>query len=392
MFQAIFSLAWFPAPGSLAPSAAPAAVLFAGFSALALLLAFWADRRWGEPPARFHPVVWIGRYLQWAGSWTVRFKPAPAFALGALAWCAGAVLCGLLAWRLQSLVCAQLAWWAGPPSAGMAWLPRAGLLAALLAVTAALLKCMLSWRMLAGEVRAVEDALGESLQAGRVRLSWLVSRDTFTLGPGEVRESAIESLAENFNDSVVAPVFWFLLFGLPGAAIYRFANTADAMWGYPGIYRGKDWQWAGKWAARADDVLSWIPARLTAWLIAAAAGGVAWPRIRAEARKTLSPNSGWPMGAMALALGVRLCKPGAYALNEGGRSPEPSDTARAQQLCAAALRRLLAFALAVFAAAGLAMAAAPARAPAATVVTHCCPGKLEVEARLLLCHTCPPAS
>jgi adenosylcobinamide-phosphate synthase len=84
----------------------------------------------------------------------------------------------------------------------------------------------------------------------------------------QVRESAIESLAENLNDSVVAPLFWFALLGLPGAALYRFANTADAMWGYPGMRGGRYWQWAGKWAARADDVLSWLPARITALLLA----------------------------------------------------------------------------------------------------------------------------
>ncbi len=89
-----------------------------------------------------------------------------------------------------------------------------------------------------------------------------------------MRESAIESLAENLNDSVVAPIFWFVLFGLPGAALYRFANTADAMWGYRGLRHGVNWEWAGKWAARADDVLSWLPARLTALLLVLCSG---WP-------------------------------------------------------------------------------------------------------------------
>src|SRR5690606_19461691 len=137
------------------------------------------------------------------------------------------------------------------------------------------------------------------------------------------RESVIESLAENLNDSVVAPLFWFVLFGLPGVALYRFANTADAMWGYPG-WRGSGararwWLWAGKWAARADDAMSWVPARLTAAMllgVQAAAGRVVSPgSVRRAARLTPSPNGGWPMGAMALALGVRLGKPGAYVLN-----------------------------------------------------------------------------
>ncbi len=127
--------------------------------------------------------------------------------------------------------------------------------------------------MLKSEVQAVEKALGESLQAGRERLSWLVSRDVAVLTEVQVRESAIESLAENLNDSVVAPIFWFLLLGLPGAALYRFANTADAIWGYRGERNGQIWEWGGKWTAWADDCLSWLPARLTATLLAVVSGG-----------------------------------------------------------------------------------------------------------------------
>ena len=193
------------------------------------------------------------------------------------------------------------------------------------------LKPMLAWAMLRREVQAVEDALGESLAAGRERLSWLVSRDTAQLSAREVRESAIESLAENLNDSVVAPIFWFVLFGLPGAAVYRFANTADAMWGYKGLRHGLNWEWAGKWAAWADDVLSWLPARITALVLALINRGFSLGTLAQEARKTPSPNSGWPMAAMALALGISLGKPGVYTLNPGGRPPKAADTALAQE-------------------------------------------------------------
>ena len=166
-----------------------------------------------------------------------------------------------------------------------------------------------------------------------------------------MRESAIETLADNLNDSVVAPLFWFVLLGLPGAVVYRFANTADAMWGYPGLYphdgHGVNWQWAGKWAARADDVLSWLPARITALLLALAAGGVSLVRLRTEAARTPSPNSGWPMAAMALGLGVRLGKPGGYVLHADGRVATDQDSARA---LAYASKALLAFVLIVQAA------------------------------------------
>jgi len=309
--------------------------------ALALVVALWIDRHMGEPPSAAHPVVWMGHYLKVCGSVTVRCAAPAAFLLGALAWCLGVALVGAVAWGAQALVFWQLADYVAAP----AW--QAALDTVLLTILMAwLLKCMLSWRMLREEVGAVELALGQSLDAGRERLSWLVSRDTTQLSASQVRESAIESLAENLNDSVVAPVFWFVLLGLPGAAAYRFANTADAMWGYRGIYRGKNWEWAGKWAARADDVLSWLPARLTALLLALAAQGLGFRALRDEARKTPSPNSGWPMAAMALALGISLGKPGVYTLNPQGRPPEAADTAKAQGVAGRAVFALAALALA----------------------------------------------
>jgi adenosylcobinamide-phosphate synthase len=132
------------------------------------------------------------------------------FALGLLAWLAGGAVVVALAAVLQQAL-AQLPPWAAALLAGIA------------------LKPLLAWRMLAEETAGVEQALAGSLQAGRERLARLVSRDVARLDAQGVRESAIESLAENLNDSVVAPVFWFVLLGLPGAALYRFANTADAM-------------------------------------------------------------------------------------------------------------------------------------------------------------------
>jgi adenosylcobinamide-phosphate synthase len=294
--------------------------------AAVLLLALLMDVTWGEPPAWAHPVVGMGKYLSCCGKLLPGLRPSLAFGLGALAWLAGAVLIGGLAWFAQRQMVASL-----PP-----------VIAALL--MAVLLKPMLAWRMLRTEVDAVETALQQSLEAGRERLSWLVSRNTVLLNESEVRESAIESLAENLNDSVVAPIFWFVLLGLPGAAIYRFANTADAMWGYRGVYKGKNWEWAGKWAARADDVLSWLPARLTALLLALAAGGLPFKTLRLEARKTPSPNSGWPMAAMALALGVSLRKPGVYTLNPEGKPPQAPDTVSAQKHASKVVLALVLFA------------------------------------------------
>jgi adenosylcobinamide-phosphate synthase len=297
---------------------------WAGAVSVALIVALWVDRRWGEPPARLHPVVWMGNYLGRAGQWVQRHTTQTpgaldlkAFWAGAVAWIVGAAIFLLAALLLQGMAL-ELPWWA------------TGLVLGLL------LKPMLALAMLKSEVRAVEAALAESLAAGRERLRWLVSRDVTQLTEVQVRESAIETLAENLNDSVVAPLFWFLLLGLPGAALYRFANTADAMWGYPGVYPagdgGRNWAWAGKWAARADDVLSWLPARITAVLLLLADGRRGWAlrrQLRAEAGKTPSPNSGWPMAAMALVLDVALRKPGVYVLHPQGRSARAADTAAA---------------------------------------------------------------
>jgi adenosylcobinamide-phosphate synthase len=117
------------------------------------------------------------------------------------------------------------------------------------------------------------------------------------------------------------------MLGLPGAALYRFANTADAMWGYR-----DEREWSGKWAARADDLLSWLPARLTALLIARPS-----LQLLREAGRTPSPNSGWPMAAMALRLDRRLAKPGVYTLHAAGRPVEAADMASARRLAARAV-------------------------------------------------------
>ena len=288
---------------------------------LALLVALLLDRLWGEPPLWMHPVVLMGKLLGGLGQ---RIAPRAEvsrdykrFWLAALAWCALAALFFMVYW-VMLLLLQPAPWWLR----GM--------------LTGVLLKPLLSWRMLRDEVLAVEAALQQSLAAGRERLSWLVSRDTSGLDAATVRESAIETLAENLSDSVIAALFWFAVAGLPGAALYRFANTADAMWGYPG-WRGRGeqrrhWQWAGKWAARADDALNWIPARLTAAWLALAAGGLSWAGLRQDAQAAPSPNGGWPMGAMARALGVRLSKPGVYRLNPSGAAPEAGHLQAALQL------------------------------------------------------------
>ena len=271
--------------------------------AASLLLAWLLDARFGEPPDAWHPVAWLGRVLGPLGRRLCAWPAPTALLGGAAAWLGLGALLAVGASLLQGWL-GRLPWWLGVPAGAL------------------LIKPCFAWRMLRDEVAGVERGLGESLQAGRERVARLASRDVHALGPCEVRETAIETLAENLNDSVVAPLLWFALAGLPGAVVYRFANTADAMWGYRGRY-----EWAGKFAARADDLLSWLPARLSALLLAPAPR--AWPRLLRLAASTPSPNGGWPMGAMALKLGVRLRKPGVYALNAQAPSPTSLHTARA---------------------------------------------------------------
>ena len=307
----------------------PDAAVMAG----AVLVALGLDLAFGEPPARLHPVVAMGHYLGVVGRRVSRPsgatpRPGAEFWLGALGWCVGAGLVLALAWA------------AGWAVQGLHPLAQIALLGALL-------KPMLSWRMLRDEVWAVEAALAESLDAGRRRVGWLVSRDVTVLSESQVREAAVSTLAENLNDSVVAPLFWFAIAGLPGAALYRFANTADAMWGYKGERNGRDWTWAGKWAARVDDALSWLPARLTALLIASLSWGRGWMDVMANAGRTPSPNGGWPMGALAVGLGIRLGKPGVYQLNGRGRAPVAADTALALRRCGQVVGSLAVLAAAV---------------------------------------------
>jgi len=293
----------------------PDAAVLAG----AVLVALVLDLVFGEPPARLHPVVAMGRYLGAVGRRISRAagavpRPGAEFWGGALGWCLGAALVVAVAAALSAAL------------QRLHPLAQAVLLGGLL-------KPLLSWRMLRDEVRAVEAALAESLDAGRRRVGWLVSRDVSALSPSQVREAAVSTLAENLNDSVVAPLFWFAVAGLPGAALYRLANTADAMWGYRGERGGRDWTWAGRWAARADDVLSWLPARLTALMIALPSAWRGWSGVVANAGRTPSPNGGWPMGALAVDLGIRLGKSGVYELNAAGRSPQAADTVRALRRC-----------------------------------------------------------
>ncbi len=168
---------------------------------------------------------------------------------------------------------------------------------------------LLAQRSLVEHVAAVAEALRLSTEKGRELVAWIVSRDTSAMDQPQVARAAIESAAENLSDGVVAPAFWFLIGGLPGLIIYKAVNTADSMIGY----RTDRYEAFGKAAARLDDLLNLIPARLTGLIIAGLSRNLRqWPQITADARRHKSPNAGWPEAAMARALHLSLAGPRSY--------------------------------------------------------------------------------
>jgi adenosylcobinamide-phosphate synthase len=190
-----------------------------------------------------------------------------------------------------------------------------------LVLEAIALKTMLSVRDLAGAARAVAADLerGHLEEARRAVGHHLVSRPTAALDEGHVASAAVESVAENLTDSCLGPLLFYMVCGLPGAAAYRAVNTADAIFGY----RDGTREYFGKVAARLDDLLNLVPARLSALALVVAAplagadSAQAWAMMRRDHGRTASPNAGWTMAAMAGALRVRLAKPRHYTLGEG---------------------------------------------------------------------------
>jgi adenosylcobinamide-phosphate synthase len=256
------------------------------FHAPLLLAALILDAIFGEPRAIWsrvpHPAVLMGRLVDWAddrfniGEHPKATGVAVILGLSVLAIGIGVILALIpLGWLWQILVAAIL----------------------------------LAQRSLSDHVLAVADALRGSTEQGRQMVAMIVGRDTAAMDAADISRAAIESAAENMSDGVVAPAFWFLIAGLPGLIFYKMINTADSMIGHR-TPRHEEFGWA---AARLDDLLNWLPARLTAVLIASTHRGTrAWAVIRADARKHRSPNAGWPEAAIAPVLDVALSGPRSY--------------------------------------------------------------------------------
>lgn len=168
---------------------------------------------------------------------------------------------------------------------------------------------LLAQKSLVDHVKAVATGLRISIAQGRFAVSMIVSRDTKNMTESQIARSAIESAAENFSDGVIAPAFWFLIGGLPAMLVYKFVNTADSMIGYK-TKKYLEFGWA---SARFDDVLNWVPARISMLLIVAfAKQPINLKAIISEAKQHKSPNAGWPEAAMARAIDVALAGPRSY--------------------------------------------------------------------------------
>lgn len=264
-----------------------------------LLTAIVIDWLIGEPPNRVHPVVWMGRWIQYWRKRAPQQGNQSQILFGGWLTVLGSCLVYLLGF-------------------GMMWFTNKLPSPINLLIQGWLLKTTFSLSALDNAAHEIEAALcdGDIVEARRL-LSWhLVSRDVSDLDEPHVIAAVIESVAENTSDGIVAPLVWYAIGGLPLALVYRYINTGDAMLGY----RDEEREWLGKSFARTDDALNLIPARLTAFLFLLFRPS-AWRIWHRDANITDSPNAGHPMSAIAGVLDVELEKVDHYTLNTGAPSP-----------------------------------------------------------------------
>lgn len=291
--------------------------------AAAMLIALTIDAAIGWPDALYrrigHPVTWVGRLITRGEALLNRGGAAPRRALGALLVVFLVMVVWLVAWRIAVFLPEG---WLGVVLTGVLAWP------------------LVAARSLHDHVLAVATPLAAGDIAGaRQAVAMIVGRNPETMDAAAIGRASLESLAENASDGVVAPLFWGALLGLPGIVAYKVINTLDSMIGYRND-RYRDFGWA---AARLDDLVNLIPARLTGALIAGAAVGVrrtAFRTMLRDAGQHRSPNAGWPEAAMAGALAVRLSGPRVYDgvptddpwLNPVASDPRPQDIARGLRL------------------------------------------------------------
>jgi len=281
-----------------------------------LLLALVLDLLLGEPPRAIHPVVWMGKVI----SFLKKFVPSSSKSSSSTG---GGRMRQLIYGGVMVLFTVCI--FAAPVYFILLYISQVSSIAYIIG-GAVVLKSAFAFKQLRHAVLEIKGLLAkDNLKDARDRMPDLVSRETRGLGKSALASAAVESVAENISDSFVAPLFYFLLLGVPGAVAYRVINTCDAMIGYHGEY-----EYLGKFAAKLDDALNFIPARISGLLLVIAAylskenGRNAWRVMLLEHGKTESPNAGWPMGAMAGALRVRLEKAGSYSLGDVTNPLTPS--------------------------------------------------------------------
>lgn len=295
------------------------------FALSVILLALLIDVTLGEPPTRFHPVCWMGSLLRSLSQHALTIDPCSAkrrFLAGA---------------ALLSVSVALFATVAFAAEIALSHLP--GFVSMIF--TALLLKPMFAAKGLLSAADEIRLALerNDLSEARRLTGYHLVSRDTSTLSESEIVSAVIESIAENLTDSFFAPLVAYAVGGLPFAWAYRTVNTADAMIGY----RTEQWESIGKFAARSDDVLNWMPARICGMLICAAAalvnhnGRQALRIMLRDHKRTTGPNPGWTMAAIAGALNIQLKKRDTYVLNADGAIPQRHDIQPAMRIIRTAM-------------------------------------------------------
>ncbi|MFC1860579.1 cobalamin biosynthesis protein [Chloroflexota bacterium] len=267
-----------------------------------LPLALVVDLAFGEYPHKLHPVEWMGQVISWQLKLVPGNSDKSRFVYG------------------MFIMLLTVALFAVPVYFILLYIRGVSIIAYLL-VAAVLLKSTFSLRGLYQAIKKVKRLLdaGEIREA-RKEMDYLVSRDTRRLDKEHVISAVVEMAAESVTDSMVAPLFYWLILGVPGAVAYRVVNTFDSRIGYRG-----QCEYLGKCAARLDDVLNYIPARLSGLLLVISAyigrtnGGSAWRLMQRDHTRTESPNAGWTMSAVAGALWVQLEKPGCYRLGNADK-------------------------------------------------------------------------
>lgn len=304
--------------------------------ALVVVVAVALDAVIGEVPNRVHPVVGMGWLTRRVLSLRpTSGEPAAEFGFGVMLVLAVAGVSAGTGWAVEQALRgfgARLAAFVPAPWNAVVTVAEVG-------AEALALSTLFAGKGLIDAGKRMRAALDVSLDAGRDALSHLCSRDPRDLGRAELCGATVESLAENASDSFVAPLLWYVAVALAGgsglmaAATYRAVNTLDAMVGYRGKY-----EYVGKFAARFDDVLNWIPARVTALTLLVASAVCRLRVVQAlyvgleQHRATESPNAGWPMAVAAGALDVELTKRDCYVLGKGLRAPGPEAIADCERL------------------------------------------------------------